>query len=322
MSVYTTLTLQQVQQFAVQYNLDVQEITPIQAGIENTNYFVKLSSGQELVLTLFEEISHQEAQILPPVLQHLAQAGIPVAAPLVAENGEVILTLANKPAQLAPRLQGSNPIFPTVLQVSQMGETLAHMHLALQHYDLKRQGNHGQVWWQQTAATLRAQMSEGDQALLDQLFAKFEVAQTQYPDRPLGLIHGDLFRDNTLYGDQHLTGVLDFSELSNDELLLDIAICLNDFCSQWPTVSMSQEKAQAFMQAYHQVRPLTADEQQLLPVYLAMAAGRFWLSRLQVAMRNQTEGRTGEHVLQKDPQEMRQMVLDRLTHVVQVNYAL
>jgi homoserine kinase type II len=43
-----------------------------------------------------------------------------------------------------------------------------------------------------------------------------------------------------------------------------------------------------------------------------MAAGRFWLSRLQVAERNASEGRVSEHVLQKDPNEMCEMVRDRL----------
>jgi homoserine kinase type II len=43
-----------------------------------------------------------------------------------------------------------------------------------------------------------------------------------------------------------------------------------------------------------------------------MAALRFWLSRLSVAKRNAAEGRTGEHVLQKDPQQMLAMVKARL----------
>jgi homoserine kinase type II len=43
-----------------------------------------------------------------------------------------------------------------------------------------------------------------------------------------------------------------------------------------------------------------------------MAATRFWLSRLSVAKRNIAEGRVGENVLQKDPQQMFEMVKARL----------
>ncbi|SSQ44187.1 homoserine kinase [Acinetobacter baumannii] len=37
--------------------------------------------------------------------------------------------------------------------------------------------------------------------------------------------------------------------------------------------------------------------------------------RLQVAQKNKEEGRTGDDILQKDPQEMRAMMQDRLSHV-------
>jgi homoserine kinase type II len=322
MSVYTPLTLQQVQAFAAQYNLDVQGITPIQAGIENTNYFVQLSSGQELVLTLFEDLSREQALILPPVLHHLAEDHIAVAVPLVSTQGDVILTLENKPAQLAPRLIGENPLLPTLQQASQMGQTLANIHWSLQSYPLQLKNYYDQQWWLNAVAETRTDMSAVDQSIADQLLAVFEQAQQQYPERPQGLIHSDLFRDNTLYSGDMLTGVLDFSKLCLDEWLLDVAITLNDFCSQWPSVQLDHDKVQAFLQAYHQVRPLTTDEQHALPAYLSMAAGRFWMSRLLVAVRNQSEGRTGEHVLQKDPNEMKAMVQDRLLQVSQVKYAL
>ena len=46
-----------------------------------------------------------------------------------------------------------------------------------------------------------------------------------------------------------------------------------------------------------------------------MAAGRFWMMRLQVAQINATEGRTGDDILQKNPLEMRNMLIERLKFV-------
>ena len=312
MSVYTQLSLRQVQDFSSQYGLLVTAIEPIQGGIENSNYFVQLQDGRQLVLTIFEEIDCQEAGMLVPVLRHLAAAGIAVANPLSSLDGRQILDLMQKPAQLAPRLAGRHPMQPTLAQVSSMGAGLARLHISLQDYDLQRESNHGQAWWQHTAQHMLATLPAQQRDLLQRVFREFSTAQTAYPQRPCGLIHGDLFRDNTLFEGDTLSGVLDFSELSSDELLLDIAICLNDFCSAWPEVVLDNTKAQAFLLAYNQLRPLTADEQQLLPVYLAMAACRFWLSRVQVAQRNANESRGGEHVLQKDPEEMRLMLEQRL----------
>ena len=319
MSVYTTVALEQVQQLAEHYQLRVTGLIPIQAGIENTNYFVQLATPQQLVLTIFEEMSLNDIHELIPLLEYLKQQGLPVAAPLSDQAGQVIHFIQTKPAQLAPRLMGQPPMQPTVQQVSAMANTLAQLHLTLRTYPLHRDNNHGQVWWQHSRDELMPSLTPADHALLIQSFVQFEAAQQQYPDRPCGLIHGDLFRDNTLFDGNTLTGLLDFSELAYDEWLLDIAICLNDFCSQWPNVSLDLEKAQAFIQAYHQVRPLTRDEQQALPIYLAMAACRFWLSRLQIAARNQLEARNGEHILQKDPAEMRAMLADRLHSPFTIN---
>lgn len=312
MSVYTQLSLEQVQRFAKDFGLDIVEIQPIQGGIENTNYFLITRDIQEYVLTVFEELDKTAAAELIPALQHLGQQRLPVAVPL-QYDGESIHFIANKPAQIAPRLAGTHPIPSTVAQVAAIGQALAKMHLALQNFPLDRENNHGQIWWQNTATTLYQRMSTDDQQLLDQVFQKFKEIQLQHPDRPQGLIHADLFRDNTLYVGDQLTGILDFSELNRDEFLLDISITLNDFCSNFPDVALDQDKADAFMTAYQHVRPLTYDEKACLTIYLAMAACRFWLSRLQVAERNQAEGRTGSDILQKDPQEMRLMLINRLT---------
>lgn len=312
MSVYTTVTLSQAQTLASQYGLTVKQLIPIQAGIENTNYFLQLADDSEVVLTLFEEMNLNSINELIPLLTYLKQQDLPVAAPFMDQQEQYLHFMQNKPVQIAPKLQGQHPLQPSQPQIQQMAKMLAELHVGLQNYPLHRHNNHGQQWWEQAKNDMQTQLDEIDQQLMQDVFNQFKQIQAQYPDRPMGLIHGDLFRDNTLFIDNHMTGLLDFSELSFDEWLLDIAICLNDFCSDWPQVSLKQNYAQAFVDSYHQIRSLTDDEQQALPVYLAMAACRFWLSRLQVQQRNHHEARTGVHILQKDPAEMRAMLQDRL----------
>ncbi|MFO1374326.1 MAG: homoserine kinase [Agitococcus sp.] len=312
MSVYTELTLSEVQEFVSQYQLKAIAYQPIQAGIENSNYFVSTANGQEFVLTIFEELNGQEANFLAPLLQHLQQAGVAVAAPLIANNGQSLLTIKDKAAQLAPRIQGQHPLQVNVAQAQVIGEQLAKLHLALKKYPLKRSNAHGAAWWQKEAAKARNGMTQVEQLILDTVLNDFEETTEDFDDLPKGLIHGDLFRDNTLFAGDELKAILDFSEAGKDYWLLDIAITINDFCSDWPNVTLNQELYQAFLTGYQKKRQLTEDEQEVLPTFLTMAATRFWLSRLSVAKRNATEGRTGEHVLQKDPQEMLAMVKARL----------
>lgn len=306
MSVYTTLNAADIQAFLDHYPLPaLGGFTPIKGGIENSNYFVQLVDGREFVLTLFEELDADEAAFLGPMLDHLETCGVPVATPLQNEAGQYLGRLAGKPAQLAPRLPGTHPDAPGLHQCAAMGETLAHLHIALRDYPLDRPNAHGAPWWNDLARHWLPRLPAEERGLLQRIQADHAEVCARYPELPSGLIHGDLFRDNTLFVEDTLTAVLDFSETSHDHWLLDIAITANDFCRHWPSDLPDPARRSAFLAGYEKARPLTAAERAALPVFLAVAAMRFWLSRLDIGARNRAEGRGGEHVLEKDPAEMR-----------------
>jgi len=313
MSVYTTLTLKEVQDFAAPYGLEVIDLIPIQGGIQNTNYFL-VCENQQYVLTVFEDMDEQAAGEMVPVLQHLGQAGLAVPVPL-SHSSKAIHTLKNKPAQIAPRMMGEHPMPSTVAQAEAIAIAQAKMHVALKDFKLERAFVRDHAYWYNVAQEIKPSLNAADKVLLGKLLGLYEALTAVYPDRPRGFIHSDLFRDNTLFEGDQLKGILDFYELNKDEFLFDIAITLNDFCTNYPEVTLNEEKANAFLKAYETVRPLTEDEKSCLELYLAMAAGRFWMMRLQVAQKNAAEGRTGEDILQKNPEEMRNMLIERLKFV-------
>ncbi|WP_111860787.1 homoserine kinase [Acinetobacter sp. CFCC 10889] len=314
MSVYTTLSLQEVQAFAAPYGLEVIELNPIQGGIQNTNYFIVCADGSQFVLTLFENMDAQGAGEIIPILERLAEQGLPVPVPLKCD-GQYIQILKDKPAQIAPRMMGKHPMPASLAQAEAIAIAQAKMHVALQDFELTRSSVRDHDYWYQVARQIRPTLDMADQTLLNNLLGLYEALTMMYPNRPKGFIHSDLFRDNTLFDGDQLKGILDFYELNRDELLFDIAITLNDFCTEYPDVALNEDKAIAFLNAYETVRPLTADEKACLELYLAMAAGRFWMMRLQVAQMNAEEGRTGDDILQKNPAEMRNMLIERLKFV-------
>ena len=314
MSVYTPLSLEEVQAFAEPYGLAVIDLIPIQGGIQNTNYFLVDQSQKQYVLTVFEELDAEGAGELVPVLDCLGQAGVPVAVPL-KHSGQAIHSIADKPAQIAPRLMGEHPEDASIAQIQAIAQAQAKLHLALQDFPLERDFNRNHQYWSEVAAQLKPQMNAEDQTLLAQVFQQFAQITQQHPDRPIGFIHSDLFRDNTLFEGDQLQGILDFYELNQDEWLFDIAISINDFCTAYPQAHLDQAKADAFLAAYQRIRTLTEDELACLNIFLAMAACRFWSMRLQVAQKNAEHGRTGDDILQKNPLEMRMMLQDRLQRI-------
>jgi homoserine kinase type II len=189
------------------------------------------------------------------------------------------------------------------------------MHVALKDFKLERNFVRDHAYWLAVSQEIKPSLSPADKVLLGKLLGLYEALTAVYPDRPRGFIHSDLFRDNTLFEGDQLNGILDFYEMNKDEWLFDIAITLNDFCTEYPDVVLNEEKAIAFLNTYETIRSLTSDERACLELYLAMAAGRFWMMRLQVAQRNAALGRTGEDILQKNPDEMRNMLIERLKFV-------
>lgn len=314
MSVYTTLTLKEVQDFAAPYGLEVIDLIPIQGGIQNTNYFLVCEDQSQYVLTVFEEMDEHGANEIVPVLEHLGQQGLPVPVPL-KHAGQAIHFIKQKPAQIAPRLMGKHPMPASLAQVEAIAVAQAKMHVALQNFPLERAQYRNHQYWRQVSREIKPTLNVADTALLNELLGLYDAMTAVYPNRPKGFIHSDLFRDNTLFEGEQLKGILDFYELNKDELLFDVAITLNDFCTAYPEVHLDEEKALAFLNAYQTVRPLTEDEKACLELYLAMAAGRFWMMRLQVAQKNAAEGRTGDDILQKNPLEMRNMLIERLKFV-------
>ncbi len=313
MSVYTTLSLKEVQDFAAPYGLKAIDLIPIQGGIQNTNYFLVCEDAQ-YVLTVFEDMDEQAAGELVPVLERLGEAGVAVPVPL-SHSGKAIHSIKNKPAQIAPRMMGEHPMPSNLAQAEAIAVAQAKMHVALQDFKLERNFVRDHAYWYGVAQEIKPSLNDADKALLSKLLGLYEAMTAVYLNRPRGFIHSDLFRDNTLFDGNQLNGILDFYEMNHDELLFDIAITLNDFCTEYPDVTLNEQKAVAFLNAYETVRPLTADEKSCLELYLAMAAGRFWMMRLQVAQRNAQLGRTGDDILQKNPIEMRNMLIERLKFV-------
>jgi len=313
MSVYTTLTLKEVQDFAAPYGLKAIDLIPIQGGIQNTNYFL-ICEDQQYVLTVFEDMDEQAAGELVPVLKHLGQAGVAVPVPL-SHSGKAIHSIKGKPAQIAPRMLGEHPMPATKAQAEAIAIAQAKMHVALKDFKLEREFVRDHAYWYAVAQEIKPTLNAADNVLLGTLLGLYEALTAVYTDRPRGFIHSDLFRDNTLFEGDQLNGILDFYELNKDELLFDIAITLNDFCTDYPAVTLNEERAVAFLKAYESIRPLTEDEKACLQLYLAMAAGRFWMMRLQVAQKNAAQGRTGNDILQKNPEEMRNMLIERLKFV-------
>jgi homoserine kinase type II len=307
MSVYTTIEQHELEAFLGHYPVDVLDsFAGISDGIENTNYFVDCKDGARFVLTIFEHHSFDEMQYFLNLMHHLAAHGVPSANPVADNDGQYLRMLKDKPAALVERLKGGSIRDTTPAHCAQIGAALGKLHSAGMSFDASLPNPRGPHWCKQTADQVLSKLPEQDRALLNEeiVFQRGKRAA----DIPRGVIHADLFRDNALWANDKLSGIIDFYYACNDVLLYDLAVTVNDWCCD-TDYSLNQHKVTTLLQQYHTQRPLTEAEQSFWPAMLRAAALRFWLSRLY----DKHFPRPGELVHTKDPDEFRAIMMDRVT---------
>ena len=282
MAVFTEVSTKEARELLRRLQLGkLLELRGIEGGIENTNYFVTCEQG-EYVLTLFERLTAEQLPFYLHLMKHLAHAGIPVPDPQADKHGEILHQVCGKPAALATKLRGKSQLSPQEAHCAAMGTMLARMHLAANGYERQQPNLRGLPWWNETVPVVLPHIGAEPAALLQSELAyqNHVAASSAYAALPRGPIHADLFRDNVMFEGEELTGLFDFYFAGVDTFLFDLAVCLNDWCIDLPTGAHAAPRAQAMIDAYQAVRPLTAHERALLPAMLRAGALRFWISRL------------------------------------------
>ncbi|KAF1033373.1 MAG: Homoserine kinase [Pseudomonas sp.] len=317
MSVFTPLARPELETFLAPYGLGrLLDFQGIAAGSENTNFFISLEQG-EFVLTLVERGPVQEMPFFIDLLDVLHDANLPVPYALRTTDGVALRELAGKPALLQPRLAGKHIKDANAQHCAQVGELLAHLHLATQDDNMiKRKTDRGLDWMLSEGATLISHLNPAQQRLLQDALDEIQANKVQIIELPRANIHADLFRDNAMFEGTHLTGLIDFYNACSGPMLYDVAIALNDWCSD-ADGTLDGPRARALLGAYAGLRPFTAREAELWPTLLRVACVRFWLSRLIAA-----ESFAGQDVLIHDPAEFEHRLAQRQQVGVQLPFAL
>jgi len=301
MSVFTAVQEPELRTLLAELDLTLLGYRPASQGIENSNYLVDAchADGQrdDLVLTLFEHLSADTLPWYADVLTRLADQGLPVPCPRAHPRGTVFF-LSGKPAMLVPRLPGAHILQPDTMHCRQIGTALARLHnVAINQSPLpdeRSQLPH--------RLTLLPDGPERDRA--GRLLARW---LNSGGDRVL--VHADLFRDNALFVGDQLSGLLDFYNACHDHPSYDLAVAINDWCVDGNGIPLPEQQA-ALLEGYLSERSLSSEDLDLLPIALAIAALRFWLSRLAGRHKTALEG-SGS----KDPEPFARLYRRRLSAI-------
>lgn len=278
MAAYTEITAESLERFLYMFELgELVSFEAIIGGIENSNYFVELGGEQRFVLTIAEDITLDQVSFFNDLLQQMVNAGIPVPEPMRTLDGMPSTLFKGKPTWLFSYLPGTHPNTPTTIQCRAIGRILAQIHVAAERCRYHRDNVYGSSWIIATQSVVDKLKPE-EQEQLRPVIEQYLALEAQPLPLPRGTIHGDLFRDNAMFLQDQLTGVIDFYHACDDYLIQDVAIAVNDWCVEQG--SLDQEKQTQLICGYEEVRTLEEEEKEHLPLFRNFAAMRFTLTRL------------------------------------------
>ncbi|WP_341760064.1 homoserine kinase [Candidatus Endowatersipora endosymbiont of Watersipora subatra] len=280
MAVYTKVEEETLAQFLKNYNLGkTHSIKGIVKGVENTNYLLKSDSGK-FILTLYEKrVNEDDLPFFIGLMEHLSQNGFSCPTPIRNRKGMVLGKLEKKTAAIMSFVEGIEVKRPKEGHCYSAGQTMARLHLAAANFQMRRTNSFDLKRLELIMAT-RDQMSSVEESLQELIDDELKYLQKNWPKSiPSGVIHADMFKDNTLFLNGKISGVIDFYFACNDFLAYDVAIALNSWCFD-NNFRFLPGLSNSFISGYNTIRPMTVQEIQSLPILVRGAALRFLLTRL------------------------------------------
>jgi homoserine kinase type II len=280
-AVYTDVVAEDLGAFLAGYDIgELLAYKGIAEGVENSNFLVHTSRGY-FILTLYEKrVAAADLPFFLGLMEHLHARGITCPQPVKNKRGEVLGQVAGRPAAMITFLDGMWIRRPSSGHCAALGEALARLHLAGVDFNGGRRNALSVDGWRPLYDSCSERANEVQRDLKQFLAAELSHLEKAWPRKlPEGVIHADLFPDNVFFLGNKLSGLIDFYFACTDALAYDVAICLNAWCFETDH-AYNVTKGRSLLQAYAQVRPLSDQERQALPLLARGAALRFLLTRL------------------------------------------
>lgn len=243
---------------------------PVSSGFANFNAKIETNRGNFLFRVVLQK-TEQELREEIELMKFLKEHFFPAAYPIPRKDGEFINRLnGNRLVILFEYLDGSEPE-PSARTAAEIGDAAARLN-ALPSGRWKNRKNDLSL---ENCRKLIEKGFTGADNRLKSLLRYFEEETAELsaairPDLPKGLIHGDLYTDNTIFRDEKLIGILDFEEFCVDTLLFDLGNAIHGFCNRGK--ELEPQWLETCIRSYHKRRSLSHAEAEQLPWYIRWSA--------------------------------------------------
>ena len=280
MAVYTEVSDEALAAFVASYGIgEITACKGIAEGVENSNYLLNTTAGT-YILTLYEKrVTPEDLPFFLGLMEHLAARGLACPTPVRDAKGEMLKSLAGRPAAIVTFLKGVSVRRPQAHHCGALGAALADLHMKAEGFAIRRTNALSLAGWRELAQRLGRDAEKVSPGLEMLIGEEIAYLGARWPkELPQGVIHADLFPNNVFFLGDKLSGVIDFYFACNDILAYDLAVSINAWCFE-PDYSFNITKAKAMLRRYGEGRPLSRAEADALPILCRGAALRFLLTR-------------------------------------------
>ena len=283
----------------------ITQIDLARGGIENLNYFIDIKDNSTLdsyVLTVIKTPSYSGDSYFQ-MMALLEQLEVAVPSPLKDLKGNDFNYIDNgEKALVQPRLPGNHISSVEIHHIRQLSKSIADLH-RIPYQSLKNLPRHPRnlEWALTRSKKLEPHLTRDQKALLRTSLKKVKTLTDRLETASVSksLIHADLFKDNVLFDNEHISGLLDFHHASIGYCMYDLAVIAIDWC-RTEDGGLNSEFLYELLKIYNDKNPITSDELWLFKDFIVFAALSFWLSRLIGQLQN--------HKRSKNPDEIKTLL--------------
>ena len=247
---------------------DVIKYQKMPQGFANRNYKITTSKGNYLIrINVQQDLSSINYEIR--VLRELKQIDFSTAYPIIRKDGGCITELDTENVVIYDFIEGAIPRI-NAKTVEEIASASARLNSIpnWQNFEKKNSINIDNCF------DLIKKFNSAKHKY-PKIFEYF-IEQTKFLEKylrssvPQGLIHADIFPDNTIFNGDKLAAIIDFEDVCTDDLIFEMGMAINGFC--FINNELNDRLLKVFISNYNKVRPLSKTELELLPIYIQWSA--------------------------------------------------
>ncbi len=268
MGVYSHINLEKINEILEHYDLGIAvDFSSTMTGISNSNFKVILDSGRNILLKVSNDKTIEqllnEQQVLLALEKHEFEYSL---NPIKTLLGKPIYHHEDYYGVVFPFIDGAPPVITNDV-CSKVGISLAKLHdLDIRKEDLEFIRPHEVVGFGSLDIIDYVNSDNAASDFIEGFKKVFPCGLKDIPYDlfPSGIIHGDLYFDNSLFKDGELVTLIDFEQSGTGRFILDLGIALSGTCLNEAKDNLDKSFVVSFLKGYESIRSLKEIEKEYL----------------------------------------------------------